>query len=237
MIARSQPEKIIRCIICKSSSALTSFAQNPGRNKRVLWPRCKQCSICRSCYEYKDLRSFHQDEKDCTKCSQLGARMHCDVCDETKGADKFRKTGRRMNQKGTKIHKVCLACEDLGYSSRDVRNYQCYGCGIKGHKRFLSHQLSHHRVRGSKILCIECTRRERLISEQLRSPESHRCTCPGSKKGRRPKHLPWNTKCELYSPSAAEIKWPGKNEGLSREDFSFHEHVVKRRKPLERKAL
>ena len=231
MISRSQPEKIIRCVVCKSSPRLTTFAPNPGRNKRVLWPRCKQCSVCRSCCEYKDLRSFHRDKEDCIKCSRLGSSMHCEVCDETKGADKFRKRGRRTDEKESAFHKVCLACEDIGYSFRDVRNYQCYGCGIKGHKRFLSHQLSHQRERGSEILCIECTRRERLISLRLRFPGSHRCTCPGSKTGRKPKHLPWNKKCELYSASSAQIKWPGKNKGLSQEDFLFHEHVVKRRKP------
>ena len=29
--------------------------------------------------------------------------------------------------------KVCLACRDKGYSTRDVRAYPCSGCGNKGH--------------------------------------------------------------------------------------------------------
>ena len=236
MFSHSESEQIVQCIICKSSSVHTHFAPNPGRHKRVMWPRCKKCSICRSCGDYKDLRSFHQDERECSKCSKLGSSIRCEVCDKTKKADQFKQRRRRPSEKESKAHMVCIACENLGYSSRDVRKYQCYGCGLQGHKRFHTYQLSHHRLRGSEILCIECTRRESTISEILRSHDSHRCTCAGSKNGRKARHLPWNTRCELYAENK-ETKWPGKNEGLTLEDFLFHEHVVTRRRPLKRKCL
>ena len=199
-----------------------------------MWPRCKKCSICRSCGDYKDLRSFHQDERECSKCSKLGSSIRCEVCDRTQKADQFKQRKRRPSEKESKAHMVCIACENLGYSSRDVRKYLCYGCGLQGHKRFHTYQLSHHRLRGSEILCIECTRRESTISEILRSHDSHRCTCAGSKNGRKARHLPWNTRCELYAENK-ETKWPGKNEGLTLEDFLFHEHVLTRRRPLKRK--
>ena len=229
MISCYQQEENIKCVVCKSSPRLTAFARNPSRKNRVLWPRCKECCVCRSCNQYKDLRGFHRNNEDCITCSQLGSSLHCEVCDQTKRADNFADRGGRHFDRRSTFHKVCLACEDLGYSFRDVKNYQCYGCGIKGHKKFLSHQLSHQRERGSEILCIECTSRDRLIARRLKYPGSLRCTCPGSKRGR-PQHLPWNEKCDLYSNSAGQNKWPGKNKGVSQGDFLFHEHVVKRRK-------
>ena len=143
MISCYQQEENIKCVVCKSSPRLTAFARNPSRKNRVLWPRCKECCVCRSCNKYKDLRGFHRNKEDCITCSQLGSSLHCEVCDQTKRADNFADRGGRHFDRRSTFHKVCLACEDLGYSFRDVKNYRCYGCGIKGHKKFLSHQLTH----------------------------------------------------------------------------------------------
>ena len=124
--------------------------------------------------------------------------------------------------------KVCLACTALGYSSREVHGYSCYGCGIRGHLKFSSHVLNYHKQHQTQMLCSDCTSRDRRIKKLLSATNSLRCTCPG--RARRQQHLPGNQKCALYPRFAGEQRWPGQNKGVTREDFLFHERVAKRRK-------
>ena len=139
-----------------------------------------------------------------------------------------------VSQKGTRhfnrwmtFLKVCKDCEERGYSPRDVKSYECCGCGPRGHLKFASHQLTHHIQRQSGLLCIECTRRDTKIRKILALAGSFRCTCPNARRGQ---HLASNEKCALYPSYAGQKKWPGQNKGVSREDHDFHERLIKRRK-------
>ena len=128
------------------------------------------------------------------------------------------------NAKKHKRKAVCLACAQRGFSPRDVQPYPCVECGEKGHLKFPRAGLDEYKRRGSKLVCQECSARQRRIEEKLKQKKSIRCTCRGQQ------HSYSNEKCKLYPGRAGEKLWPGQNNDVSEDDWHFVERMRKRDK-------
>ena len=116
---------------------------------------------------------------------------------------------------------VCLECFSRGYSPKDTTKYTCLVCGNLGHTKFAKVDLGNWKRRGrkGKLTCSDCKTRKQEIDHKLKSPGAWRCTCPGT--GPQRTHLWNNEKCKLFPTTAGENRWPGKNKGVSAEDFAF----------------
>ena len=77
-------------------------------------------------------------------------------------------------------------------------------------------------------VCKDCIARQSEIQKRLRAKSSMRCACPGRAANRQ--HQPGNEKCALHPRFAGEERWPGKNNGVSRADWNFHERMAKRQR-------
>ena len=202
------------CVVCK------------GTNRRFFSGRCKSCLTCQKCQLSKHYKAFAAGSAVCTECSNLEQRRRCDVCEKRKtGADFDARILHHAIHHNRRA--VCLACAAIGYSPKDVHGYPCGECGLKGHRKFSTVALNNYKYKKGKLFCIECNIRNSDIERRLSAEGRFRCTCPGRQNTRQ--HLPGNEKCALYKRFAGEERWPGKNVGVSRDDWLFHERVKKRR--------
>ena len=121
---------------------------------------------------------------------------------------------------------VCLECFSRGYSPKDPTKYTCLVCGNLGHTKFAAVDLGNWKRRGrkSKLGCSDCKTRKQEIDHKLKSPGAWTCTCPGT--GLQRRHLLNNEKCKLFPTTAGENRWPGKNKGVSAEDFAFWKKIA-----------
>ena len=94
--------------------------------------------------------------------------------------------------------------------------YKCAECGDKGHLKFERAMLKKHKTDDRHALvCTDCVGRHRAVESRLRDKKAIRCTCKGSS------HNFNNEKCALFPRSAGEKRWPGKNVGVTLDDFEF----------------
>ena len=163
----------------------------------------------------KNIRCFDKNERQCITCTNQTSSETCDGCRGQKPRDYFdelvlqnaRKYGRR---------KICLLCKEKGLSPMDIQTYPCYGCGQKGHKKFMPNTLYRYKKekKCTTMLCLDCTERRVNIQKALDARDSLRCTCPGHRRKQRC-HIPTNEKCDLYaSRHMGEKQWPGKTKEL-----------------------
>ena len=132
--------------------------------------------------------------------------------------------------KSRKKRRVCFACTKDGYSVRNVDPFLCIWCGFKGHLKFNPKDLKNYKKPGRRawLVCKDCATRYKKVRHRLDANGSFRCTCTGA--GKFQHHLPNNKKCLLYPRFANDSRWPGKNKGVSQEDFHFYENVAKQQK-------
>ena len=148
-------------------------------------------------------------------------RWYCDACARMKAATHFDQAILR-HAKYEGRRRVCLDCTAAGFSARDIRKYPCAECGMKGHRKFARQALRNFKKPGqrAKPICADCIERYVSTRKRLRLHSSWRCTCP--KKNSARVHLSSNKYCGLHTKAAEEERWPGKNNGVSREDLDFY---------------
>ena len=81
-------------------------------------------------------------------------QYECDACGSMKDAKLF-DHGKLHRSHERQAYKVCLACIQMGYSSRDVQAYPCFGCGNKGHLHFSRDALKNYK-RPSRTMTLKC---------------------------------------------------------------------------------
>jgi len=157
------------CQVCKIQKPESEYTPGilhhviNGSRKSVL--RCVPCQTCICCNTYKDLRAFKGNNSTCIQCTKAESQYKCDACDTTKDAKLF-EHGKLHRSHERQAYKVCLACIQLGYSSRDVKVYSCCGCGDKGHLRFCRDDLKNFKRRcgSTRLMCRDCSLRGMQIT-------------------------------------------------------------------------
>ena len=144
----------------------------------------------------------------------------CDACEENQEAAAFDQDVLN-NASWYGRRRVCRSCFARGFTPRDVESYPCLECGDKGHLQFERKTLEKYKARGrpGTLVCTACTARYHAIEKTLANKRSLRCTCKG-----KPKdiiHDYSNDKCALHPTHAGEQLWPGKNLGVSLDEFHF----------------
>ena len=168
-------------------------------------------------------KSFEANAKECIQCQRQSDTWRCDACEKILAQEEFDKDVLG-NAKKYKRQAVCVRCSAQGFSPRDVQPYPCVECGEKGHMKFPREGLKDYKRRGGKLVCQECSARQRRIEEKLKEKKSIRCTCRGQQ------HSYSNEKCKLYPGRAGEKLWPGQNNEVSEDDWHFVERMRKRAK-------
>ena len=183
----------LHCEVCDKDLPRHAFSTSQVRNK-VLgqnpFLRCSGCHTCTGCSEEKIIRMFHNNERHCIMCSKQTLHETCDGCQTQKPIQSFDEL-ILQNARKYERRRVCLSCQEKGLSPMDIQTYPCYGCGQKGHNKFMPNTLYRYK-KGSHcttMVCLDCTERRVNIQKALDELDSLRCTCPG-KKDRR--HLPTN---------------------------------------------
>ena len=90
------------------------------------------------------------------------------------------------------------------------------GC-IYGERKFDKNALAHYKMTAKGTLtCASCaakeTQRYKDVSAKLKRKGAWKCTC------KKEIHQPM---CQLHQRYAGEIRWEGKNVGVSKEDLEF----------------
>ena len=118
---------------------------------------------------------------------------------------------------------MCIACQGLGYSPRDITTYQCEGGHGLGHLRFDRMTLKDSKRRGTVLMCTACKDRVKGTLNLLRMADSWRCRCKKIAVGQKAHaalyaktHQP---RCPLTPTCAKEERWDGKNNGVAKEDL------------------
>ena len=201
----------LQCEICNNFLPKRAFPdsqlQKKGRQDRNTFLRCVHCHTCKVCKEQKDIRAFHENSSACIQCRNSG--KPCDGCHTKKPSTDYNPSVLHNASRGRKI--VCVECIMQGLSPKDVNMYKCDECGDRGHRKFEPGQLQQHKnSKGQKkIVCTDCTDRQKQIERVLRLPKAWKCKCPG--KGHDRHHRPENVKCDLVPVRMGEKRWPGKN--------------------------
>ena len=169
----------LQCNVCNNWLARSEFpdSRHTSRQDRNTSLRCVHCHTCRVCKEKKDIRAFHKDSSRCIQCHN--SRTPCDGCKRIKLSTEYDPGVLKNAQHGRKI--VCVECTMKGLSPKDVDMYKCDECGDRGHKKFNHEQLRQHKnSKGQKkIVCTDCTDRQKQIERVLRLPKAWKCKCPG----------------------------------------------------------
>ena len=127
------------CDVCKETLTTEHFSTSqlkhrtdPSRNKDL---RCRGCHTCESCDRVKRAEDFRGCDSRCIACLKAATSLCCDACKTHRPAAAFdRDVLHHATYHGRK--RVCGACEEQGYSARDVTSYPCSVCGPRGHKAF-----------------------------------------------------------------------------------------------------
>ena len=225
--------KLLHCEVCDKELPCHAFSTSQIRNKILgqnPFLRCISCHTCTRCSKEKIIRMFHENEQHCIICSKQMLHETCDGCKAQKPIHSF--DGLILqNARKYQRRRVCLSCQDKGLSPKDIQTYPCYGCGQKGHMKFMPNTLYRYKKEShcTTMLCLDCTERREKIQKALNQRDSLKCTCPGKKKDRR--HLPTNERCDLYaSRNMGQKQWPGKNKGVTEDDLRFMDKLAKRRR-------
>ena len=133
-----------------------------------------------------NVKRDHSSTLTCQDCLAAKVTSHkCDACDKSlpdnafdrNTLDNARKHGRRC---------VCLPCQELGYSPKDVEIYTCCKGHDRGHRSFDKHSL-HNFKRGQtcSLTCRACREKVQHLLRLLRQKDAWRCTCKKIRRGRR----------------------------------------------------
>jgi len=122
--------------------------------------RCTLCHTCVSCNLHKSSRAFDGKAATCIQCVKRSSTYVCDACGLSRVADQFAQT-QLFRAHHHQARRVCVACTEIGYSSRDVQAYPCVGCGNKGHLEFPRDALKNYKRphRHLTLKCRDCSSR------------------------------------------------------------------------------
>ena len=147
----------LECTVCRSTQNILAFPQRQ-RSADASVRRCQSCSLqCSECQRLMtDCRSFATNSSECWACYRKRDLHTCDACEQVLDMTVFNAdvlhNSRTMSRK-----KVCLQCEEIGYSVRDTNSYQCAGGHWRGHLRFESQLLYNvNRENTSTLVCLDC---------------------------------------------------------------------------------
>ena len=101
---------------------------------------------------------------------------------------------------------------------------------MKGHLKFSKQKLRLYKKLNQRdnTICTDCMEKHIDIQKKLRLRGSWRCRCPLKNSIR--EHNPSNQLCDLHEQVDGSKRWPGKNNGVSQEDFDFHVRMKSRQK-------
>ena len=178
----------------------------------------------------------------CKPAKLIGSmkKHQCVVCKEKLAASSFDKHvlfhgiyhGRKL---------VCDGCHALGYSPKDCTPYFCLHVHYCGHRQFKPDELKVLKRRGALVSCIRCKDRKTKLLKILRSRGSWKCKCPKVKMWHERKHgikfpdkhwfmQAWfrskegtheSPACPLIPQNVDEMRWKGKNRGITEDDMAF----------------
>ena len=123
---------------------------------------------------------------------------------------------------------ICGKCEQRGCTVKDSNLYPCKSCTKEyGRTHFDTNQIKNFKHHAGPLICNYCRKKEtddraraKRIQTALRLKGSWKCTCG------QPIH---HEKCDLSS--TAGRRWPGKNKGVTEDDWKFlQEHTKKNTK-------
>ena len=108
---------------------------------------------------------------------------------------------------------LCAACENLGHTIHDIGKYKCKDCKqLLGRRKFEANSIMNHNARtDTHLICQDCREREKSIKKKFKLRGSWKCKCG------KPIHT---EKCDLFN-GYSERRWPGKNKGVSADDWTF----------------
>ena len=155
-----------------------------------------------------------RDEKTECICVDCQSKVQCKGCESW--WDKNTVSKEDWDYKSRYGSWLCKICKDKGCSKQDATLYECTECRKElGRKRFDSKMMENHAARGSRLECQECTT---SITKRLRDLEV------GLKKSKRVckcHEVLHEAKCPLTPCYAGELRWPGSDGYISREDRDF----------------
>ena len=215
------------CGVCERSLTTKAFSasqlhHHPEQNTTL---RCQQCHTCETCKKKVRAEDFPANGKSCHACVRGETHCICGACEIPRPVTDF-DANVLFNARIHKRTAVCLECFSRGYSPKDTTKYPCLVCGNLGHTKFAAKDLNNWKTRGckGKLACSDCKTRKQEIDHKLKLRGAWTCTCPGT--GLQRTHLLNNEKCKLFPTTAGEKRWPGKNKGVSAEDFAFWTKVT-----------
>ena len=170
-VESSRPISCTRCfrdgpLKCKGQPSSTD------KTKRIL--------KCIDCWDRLPLSAFRRSgnsRKDVCRGCEL---LYCSACRSTKQQRCFRDAVSKKVFKNINQPSVCVQCEQMGFSGRDLKKYVCTGpC-----KREVRHKLCAKLASGKKSLYIICTscyeeraHRAHKLTVLMRRSERPGCTC------------------------------------------------------------
>ena len=147
----------LECTVCKSTVNILAFPMQQ-RQPDARIRRCQFCSLqCSTCQRLiTNCSSFATNSSECWACYKQRDLHTCNACEQTFEAIAFN-ADVLHNSQTKKRKKVCLQCEELGYSVRDTKPYQCEGGHSRGHLKFQRQLIwDFNREQIRTIVCLDC---------------------------------------------------------------------------------
>ena len=171
-----------------------------------------------------DVKRGNSSVLTCKDCAKTAATYKCDACTEEEGRA-IRRTRVWQCRKHNRI-RVCLACQQRGFSTKDCEEYMCKGCEKGwGHSHFEKNRLRHAKDGKSALCCPECVERKKVLLAKLKATSSWRCSCkpiPRYERAHAALHWKMHTpRCVLTPTRMNEERWDGKNVGIEKDDLEF----------------
>ena len=145
--------------------------------------------------------------------------MSCFVCRKDWPTSEFKPANLKAHRdQNKKSPLVCRECEERGCTSRVPQLRKCSQCAVEyGIAKFDKKQWDNCSQRGeeTKLVCLGCRQRDAQRLSRLHTvarKSSYRCTC------HKPVH---DDKCPLKPVVYGELRWPGKDCGVSLDDKVF----------------
>ena len=108
-----------------------------------------------------NVKREHSSVLTCKDCAKTAATYKCDACTERKKEELFDVHVFGNAEKHNRL-RVCLACQQRGFSPKDCEEYMCTGCEKGwGHLHYDKNRLKHAKNGKSALCCPECVERKK----------------------------------------------------------------------------
>ena len=184
--------------------------------------RCTTCHTCSECGCKKRPEDFKGTIRICNTCARQADEFTCSACSQTKVRAEFTTNVLENAQRHLRL-RVCKSCQDRGYSPKDTATYSCKNGCQYGHLKFAPWPLWNHKNNGAALICRPCIqakktlehhdlKRAQDIRKRLAAKDAWKCKCGA---------IIHHEKCPLHPSKAGEVRWEGKNKGVTRDDLAF----------------